>query len=301
MASRVDLALGILNGTIGQFLAKTGNGLAIELGLYLDGAPLAIEREVLGRAYPSASRRVVVLVHGLMATEASFSFADGRDYGRLLERDHGMTPLYVRYNSGVAIADNGAALARLLEQLAGCWPVALEELVLVGHSMGGLVLRAACHAAQAERHDWLALVQRAFYVGTPHLGSPFERLGRTVSKILRAIPDPYTQLIAQIAELRSDGIKDLGDGDAKNPVPMLPQISHYLVAGTALRDPRLALLFGDILVPVHSATYRHVGDTRALALPPEHVCIIPETGHNALAHHPLVYEAIHRWLSEPRA
>ena len=97
-----------------------------------------------------------------------------------------------------------------------------------------------------------------------------------------------------IADLRSDGIKYLGD--ARNPVPLSPRIAHYLVAATVLGDPRLALLFGDLLVPVHSATDGQIEAIAGLRLPPDHIAVLPGVGHNALAHHASVYERLSGWL-----
>ena len=157
-----------------------------------------------------------MLVHGLMNTETIWEFSDGGDYGSYLARDGGFTPLYVRYNTGLAIVDNGLAFARLLDQLLSVFPVPVEELLLVGYSMGGLVVRAACHAAVEKSAAFLPLVRQAIYVGTPHLGAPYERLGRIVSSVLQAVDDPYTKLVADIADIRSAGLQDLGDADLRH-------------------------------------------------------------------------------------
>jgi triacylglycerol lipase len=291
--NKLDFAVGVLNGLIGDYLARTNNGLATEMAFCRDGDPVPASREGLARAYPRASPRVAVLVHGILATEDLWAFPDGGDYGSLLERDLGLTALYVRYNSGLPIAENGAALADLLETLVDAYPAALEEIIPIGHSMGGLLLRSACHAARVRGHRWLSLVERAIYVGTPHLGSPIERAGRVVARMLKAVPDPYTRLIADVADLRSRGMKDLGD--AAHPVPLLPEIRHYLVAASLATDPRLALLFGDVLVPVPSGTAGACCDRASLALPPEHVRVFGGIGHVDLAHHAGVYAQIRDW------
>ncbi len=291
MARRLDLALGILNGALGDHLARTHNGLAIEMAWVRDGVAIAAAQLAVGP-------RVVVLVHGLMANEASWQFPDGNDYGALLARDLSFAPAYVRYNTGLPIVENGRHLARLLAELTQQQPSpssSIRELVLVGHSMGGLVLRAACHAAYVEGLPWLDRVRRAFYIGTPHLGSPVERAGRVLAKVLRSIPDPYTQLIAEIADARSAGIKDLGNG--AHPIPLLPQIEHHVIAASLWKSPQLALLFGDLLVPVESATSGLVTDAAALALPQERVHVLRGIGHNALAHSPVVYDLLRGWLS----
>jgi triacylglycerol lipase len=311
---KLELALGVLNGTIGDYLAQTGNGLATPMQLVVDGEPVDLERAALERAYPRARSRVVLLAHGLMCTESVWDIPGGGDYGAFLERDFGLSPLYLRYNSGLAIPDNGAQLAALLESLVAVWPVALEEILLLGFSMGGLVLRAACHQASAAGMRWLSLVRRAIYVGTPHLGAPYERIGRVLSKLASVVPDPFARLAAQIGDLRSDGIKDLGDADLRHedrarrrvgslrdpehPVPLLPDIQHYIVAGALSTDPRLAMVFGDALVPMPSGTNGLRAEPGTLALPPRHVRVFAGTAHMTLAHDPRVYDQIREWCEE---
>lgn len=315
MGKKLELAIAILNGAVGDHLARTGNGLATEMRCIADGQELAVERESLARAHPNATGRVVVLVHGLMCTEDVWTHLGGGDYGSMLARDHGFTPLYLRYNSGLPIADNGRALAALLDRLVVEYPVPIEEIVPIGYSMGGLVVRSACHVASlAKDSRWLPLVRRAIYVGTPHLGAPMERVGRFVSKVLRAVPDPYTQLAAELADLRSDGVKDLGDADLRHedrarratgvslrdprhPVPLLPAIQHYLVAGSLSTDARLASLFGDSIVPLRSATDGGCIDAATFALPPSHVKIVSGASHVTIAHDPRVYEHLREWCA----
>jgi pimeloyl-ACP methyl ester carboxylesterase len=317
MGKQLETAIGVLNGAIGDYLVRTKNGLAIEMACYLRGERLPLDRVSIARAHPDARPRVAVLLHGLMCTESVWEFADGSDYGALLELDVGLTPLYVRYNSGVSIAENGAALSRLLASLVREYPRQLEEIVLIGYSMGGLVARSACHVAALTpaEHRWLPLVRRAIYVGTPHLGAPMERVGRLVARVLSAVDDPYTRLIADIADLRSNGVKDLGDADLRHedraavlrrislrdprhPVPLLPSIAHYLIAGSLSIDARVAMLFGDAVVPVRSATDGGCIDAATLALPPSHVKLVRGADHLAIAHHPEVYTHVRAWCEE---
>lgn len=312
MGKSLETTIAVLNGLVGNYLARTHNGLATEMCLFHDDRPLALTPEALRAAHPQARPRLVVFVHGLMTTEHIWRLPDGTCYGSLLERDHNWTACYVRYNTGVSIADNGARLSALLQALVAAYPGALEELLLVGYSMGGLVIRAACHASAIAEHDWRAHVRRIIYVGTPHLGAPGERLGKLTSDVLAKIPNAYTRLIAEIVNLRSDGIQDLAHAvlrdedrgvarklwdlrDAKHPVPLLPEIEHHLIAGSLFVDPRLALLFGDSVVPMASATY--AGQAQEL-LPPERVHVLPGLSHIALARHPEVYKVIERILED---
>jgi len=296
MGTTLDASIAILNGVIGDHLARTSNGLATETTFFpaIGAAPLRLEAEDLARAFPAPSRRIVVLVHGLMCTETVWLQPDGGDYGSLLATDLGFCPIYVRYNTGLRIAESGASLARALELFVEGYPAPPDEIVLIGHSMGGLVARSACHVARIEGLRWLPLVRRAIYLGTPHLGTPLERVGRVVAKLLRAVPDPYTRLVADLGDLRSAGIKDLGDGlrEARHPVPLLPEIQHFLVAAS-LSDPLLATLFGDALVPVSSATNGHLRDGVA----PDNLMILDGSDHMSIARDPSVYATIRGWCS----
>lgn len=305
MGQKLELAVAILNGAVGDYLGRTRNGLATEMGCYVGGASLSLDRAGLARAFPAATGRIAVLVHGIMCTEDCWTFPDGRDYGALLAQDLGFTPLYLRYNSGLPIPDNGVALDGLLAAVVAAWPAPIEEIVPIGYSMGGLVVRSACHAAGCGPSPWLSLVRRAIYVGTPHLGAPLERVGRVVARLLHAVPDPTTRLVAQIADLRSHGMKDLGDADVRHvdrarrglnlglrdprhPVPLLPEIEHHLVAGALSGEPWLATLLGDSVVPVPSAT-------AGPGLPPGNVRVLPGKSHVSLSRDPDVYACIKAW------
>jgi triacylglycerol lipase len=314
MGDNLEQVIGVLNGAVGDYLKRTGNGLATPMELIRDGEPVPLDPvAILGNAREPPSSRLVVLVHGLMSTEIVWRMPDGEDYGSLLARDFGVAPLYVRFNSGLHVSENGEALDALLERLVEAYPVPVEALTLLGHSMGGLVIRSACHAASDRR--WLPLVSRAFYLGTPHLGAPLERFGNALTWVLGNIPNPYTRLVADIVNLRSSGVKDLryanlrredwegADADAllqnrRHPVPLLPHIRHHLVAGTLIDDPRLALLFGDALVPLDSAAGRAQAHHRSAIFPQEHVRVLPSFDHLRLAHHADVYAALHDWYEE---
>jgi len=310
MGKNLEFAIAILNGAVGDYLARTENGLAIGMSVVQGGVPVAIDR--LAAAFPGATGRVAVFVHGMMSNEDVWRWPDGSDYGSRLRDDLGYTPVYLRFNSGRAIVDNGAALSELLGALVAGWSVPVERLLLVGHSLGGLVIRAACHAArEADDQRWLPRVSDAVYVGTPHLGAPAERAGRILNRVLHAVPEPTTRLLAQIAELRSDGIKDLGDADLRHadrerrglqlglrdprhPVPLLPELRHHLVAGAVGQARWLPDLFGDTVVPLSSAT----GDGRVAEGAALHfVKIVPGVTHVGLAHHPEVYAQLHAWIA----
>ena len=317
MGARLDQSIAILNGLLGDYLQREGNGLALQMELRRDGKRVEASQTGLAAAYADATPRAVVFVHGVMCDEGIWRFPDGGDYGQRLQRDLGITPLYVRYNSGLSIADNGEALDALLDSLVACYPIPLHELILVGFSMGGLLVRSACHHASMRESLWLPQVKRAIYVGTPHAGAPAERWGRLATRVLRSIPDPYTRLIGQIADLRSAGVKDLGDADLRHedrastsnrmslrdrrhPVPLLPGIEHSLIAGSLSVEPAVASLLGDGIVPLTSAQ-----GCGAIALSQDdisaaHVCVLAGRSHLDLAHDDEAYVFIRTWCEEER-
>ena len=306
MGKRLEFAVAVLNGAVGDYLARTDNGLALPMELVVGGRAVS----VADAAGAAPSGRIVVLVHGLMSDESVWTLPDGTTYGSRLATDVGYTPVYVRHNSGLAIETNGRSLSALLTRLVADWPVPVQELLPLAHSQGGLVVRSACHIAAEGGAPWLPLVRRAIYVATPHLGAPAERAGRILNRVLHAVPEPTTRLIAQIADLRSDGIKDLGDADLRaddrarrglprglrdprHPVPLLPGIDHHLIAGTLTADTWLSALFGDSIVPLSSAT----GDGRVATAAGSHIRVFPGRSHVGLAHDPEVYEQLRAWCA----
>lgn len=302
MGRHLEAAIGALNGLCGDWLVASGNGLATPMSLHEStrDAPPLDSFASLGEG-PTT---VVVLAHGLMCSEGVWEFGDPpRDYGSLLRDDFGVVPLYLRYNSGLAIADNGRALSALLDRLASDLGERLEELVLVGYSMGGLVVRSACHDAATRNGGWLGRVRRAFYLGTPHLGAPLERFGKRLSAVLAKVRDPYVELGRDLVEFRSRGVKDLGTplvtelASPAHPLPLLPSIAHHLVAGSVSDNPLFTPLFGDALVPLESATYGAIAkDAPGALIPPSNVRFLRGVNHLALAHDPGVYGYLRDWF-----
>ncbi|MBM4344986.1 MAG: hypothetical protein FJ100_16580 [Deltaproteobacteria bacterium] len=252
----LDQTLAVLAGAIGDHLARTGNALAEPMALVVRGNPVALDPASVARAFPAAAAGAVLLVHGLMATEHGFALggdpdaAEPQDFGSRLAASHGLTPLRLRYNSGLPRRANAQALDALLEALVEAWPRPLDRLVLVGHSMGGLVVREACALAAAAGRRWVATVSHCVYLGTPHLGAPLERWGRRAVAALRALPDPLAQALGEVGDLRSRGIRELGD---PAELPWLATAEHLLVASVWTGRSPLAGLVGDGMVSHRSA------------------------------------------------
>jgi hypothetical protein len=297
-----DAFVSAVNGVYGDYLVRTGNPLAIGMSLRyrdrpLDFANLADASDDQAGAAPGG--RILVLAHGLCLNDRHWQ-RDGHDHGAALADELGYTPLYLRYNSGRHIADNGRAFAELLETVVANWPRPVEELVILGHSMGGLVARSACHHGQQAGHAWLKHLRKLVFLGTPHHGSPLERGGHGLDFVLEA--SPYSAPFTRIGRTRSAGITDLRHGSvttgAHRAVPLPAGVKCYAAAATlgARRSLLSERLIGDGLVPLDSALGKHADPARTLAIPRTHQWVGHGMGHLELLSRADVYSQLHEWL-----
>jgi hypothetical protein len=307
-----EAARAALNGVLGDHLAETANPLAIPMRLRRDGQPLQLDRESLAAALTPPSSRLAVLVHGLCLNDRLW-LRDGHDHGAALARDLGYTAVYLHYNTGLHISVNGRAFAGLLQDLVSEWPVPLEELAVIGHSMGGLVARSAYHYGAATGHDWPRHLRKLIFLGTPHHGAPMERGGQWLHLALNK--SPYTAAFTHLGRIRSAGITDLrygnlldGDwlgrdrfehaGDARQAVPLPEGVQCYAIAAATgsqaggLHDR----LLGDGLVPLGSALGQHEDPRRALPIPGDRQWIGRPMNHFDLLSRQDVYGQMRLWL-----
>ena len=304
-----------LNGVLGDHLEASGNPLAIALQLRFAGQPLLLQAEALRLRLPQAGPAVAVLVHGLCMNDLSWARgaspgpnsdggAEAASSGLTAKlAAAGYTTLALHYNSGRSIARNGADFAQQLEALVAAWPVPLRRLVLVGHSMGGLVARSAQHQAQQQGQRWPSLLSDLACMGTPHQGAPLEQLGHAVTAVLGATP--YAKPFARLARLRSAGITDLRHGrllDDRAALAPLPTGVRCLALAGTLGEADGAMrhrVLGDGLVPLPSALGQHADPARALHFEPGHTWVGAGIGHLALITHPAVHAQLLAWLAPP--
>ncbi|WP_249026325.1 alpha/beta fold hydrolase [Mycobacterium kyorinense] len=311
---RVAKAVAALNGLYGDQLAEHGNKFAGEMQIRHCGNPIPATADSIAAAFPTATGRVVVFLHGWCLTEWSWARAprdgdDGRTYGQRLREDLGFTPVYLRYNTGLHISANGRALADVLDRLHSQWPVPVDELVLVGHSMGGLVVRSACHYGGQQRHRWTDAVSHVVCLGSPHLGADLEKGVNVASWAMARLPE--TRAIASFLNTRSAGVKDLRFGscldedwceadpdeflrDRCREVPFLPGATYHFVATTSA-PPLVGMVAGDFLVRPASASGR--GKSRSIPFEPEHGVTLAGLHHFDLLNHPQVYAKLRDWIA----
>jgi len=280
-------------------------GLGSDMAVVRHGREVALDRPSLRRAFRRPSARLTVWVHGLGLTERSWVFPgySRKSYGTLHEAEAGYTPVFVRYNTGRRIADSGGALDDLLERLVAGWPVPVAEMVLIGYSMGGLVVRSACHEGAERDAPWISLVRQVVYLGVPHLGAPLEKVARAATSLLRSAPSRVARALGTLAEARSAGIKDLAEGALRPTgewLPLLEGVEHRVVLGTLHRRERhlVSLLLGDGIVPIRSASARR---RSGAAFAQRQVTTVGGVGHLALPRSPRVYDALRVVLTEGTA
>jgi pimeloyl-ACP methyl ester carboxylesterase len=310
---RGRLAVGALNGAFGDVLHARGSELALRMALRHGERDLATTPAALAEAFPDAAPRLALFVHGLCETDEAWKLGADRHvpYGARLRTELGYTPLYLRYNTGRHVSENGREMAELLEQVTRAWPVEIHEIALIGHSMGGLVSRSACH--YAIDREWPSKVAHIFTLGTPHRGAPLEKAATASAAALARLPE--TRGLAQALNARSSGIKDLGHGylvdedwrdqdplafiqQAGSEVPFLGCANHYFVCATLSReaDGRAGRIVGDLLVLPASA-WAHEGRGRRLRFPVEHYHHVGGANHFDLLNHPAIYAQICKWLA----
>ncbi|MFH1872956.1 MAG: alpha/beta hydrolase [Pseudomonadota bacterium] len=306
-----EALLAAVNGVLGDHLAASANPLAIPMQLRVEGQPLVLVPQALATRLPQAGGKILLLVHGLCMNDLQWR-RHGHDHGAALAAAAGYTPLYLHYNSGRHVSSNGRDLAELLETLVRAWPVPIESLAIVGHSMGGLVARSACHYAGGGGHAWLQHLRQMVFIGTPHHGAPLERGGNWVNVVLEL--SPYTAALARLAKLRSAGITDLAHGSIldddwqqgdrfarkrrRHCVPLPQAVPCYAIAATTAASGGKAgrILPGDGLVPLQSALGQHAQRNQDLGIPAAQRRVVHGLHHLDLLDSPEVCARLLRWL-----
>ncbi|NGY05163.1 esterase/lipase family protein [Solimonas terrae] len=301
---RTDLAFSALSGLFGDHLIGRRNPVAPQFGLYVDGLKIETDRSSLAARFPDAEPRLVVFVHGLCCNETSWQLyrqagvRQSLPYGARLA-EHGYTPLYLRYNSGAHISQNGRRLARLLQQLLTQWPRAVEDITLIGHSMGGLVIRSAAAAGLRRGDAWTGKVGSLICLGSPHQGAALERGAQALAQVLQGFE--LSRPWARVLEARSVGIRDLrfgatSDADWRDglkrdwrPPASIARLAdaQYHFIGCSVGDDEhdwRGKLLGDGLVHLPSSLAKELADADTAVLFRRH--------HMQLLNDPAVYALI---------
>jgi pimeloyl-ACP methyl ester carboxylesterase len=277
-----------LNGAFGHLFAESGNAFALPMSLH---EPEPAQRR----------ERLIVFLHGLCMSERAWQKPAHAHFAEWARTHLAARVAYLRYNTGLRISTNGVRLAELLEREAP-----ERELILVGHSMGGLLALGAVHQALERGLDWPHRVTRLACLGAPHEGASLERLGNHANRALGV--SPWTRPFMRLGNLRSDGIRDLRFGHvieqdwrdrpaddprhAHSSVRLARHIDHLFLAAARTTEGEVDRL-GDWLVSVPSALAR--------SLHPEGAArreLIRGLDHLGLLADERVYRSLRTWLGD---
>lgn len=303
-----DAVIATLNGILGDYLVQRDSRLKQEMAIRDQRQTLSLETDILSQQLSDCSERIVLCVHGWCMNDVQWKRKD-HDHGRSLAK-YGYTPIYLRYNTGLHISTNGEAFALMLERLISAWPCQVKELVIIGHSMGGLVTRSACHYAQQHELDWLSTLRTFITLGTPHNGAPLAQLACWIDG--RLADAPYLKTLNKLSEIRSSGTKDLSQGFVRHGdwekaglaphLPGRPLLPEGVVCcaiasclGQNLKDEN-NLKLGDGLVPVSSALGESTADQRALNYLDDNKWVGVGINHLDLLTHPQVTGKVEQWV-----
>lgn len=283
-----DSAVAVVNGLWGDDLGSHEDRLGTDMAFRdREGRSLTIE-EIGEDATQTGIRRMVILVHGFAHTERCWQ-AKASDPGLLdLLADHpAVHPLAIRYNTGLCIDDNGLLLSELIEDLRTNGVATIDSIALVGYSMGGLVIRAAAHAAGPAGHGWIDNLDDIVTIAAPHRGTPVEKLVHAASFGLDVAP--ATRPLAAFLNTRSEGVQGLRHGAMPDEPP--ESVAWHFVAGVITANPAhpVGAIIGDFVVrPVSGSGPSHIE--------PVNVAVVGGVHHIDLLHDTPVLDAVVNWL-----
>jgi pimeloyl-ACP methyl ester carboxylesterase len=306
--------LSVVNGVLGDHLTTKNNPLSIGMGFYQNGEAVPLTQEALISRMPEAKGKILVMLHGHCMNELQWD-SNGHNHGETLAGANDFSLMTLRYNTGLHISQNGRQLAQQLEQLVRAWPVPVQEVCIVGYSMGGLIARSAFYYGAQAGHAWMAQVRKLMFVGTPHHGSMVERAGNMIDKVLDA--SPYSSALSRLGKIRSAGTTDLRHGnlldtdwegqdrfanpsDVRTPVPLPAHVQCYAIAAMISKEhgELRGRLIGDGLVPLQSALGQHDDAQRALNIPMERTTVLYSTNHLGLLASKAACEQLQLWIAQ---
>ena len=304
--------IAVLNGVIGDYLIEKDNPIAIPMQLRYQGDKLTFDANSINNSYSKINGKILILVRGLCMNDIQWTNND-HNHGELLAKELDYIPIYLNYNSGLHISDNGQHFNKILEELSNNWPVQIEEINIIAHSMGGLISRSAFHYGKKENKNWTGHLKKIFFLGSPHHGAPLEQVGSFVDLFLEAMP--YVKPFARIGKTRSTGITDLRFGNLveedwkdvdrfKNHpnnrihIPLPEDVNCYAIAANiGNKDGGLKnKIVGDGLVQVDSALGQHKNSNKKLHFKNSNTLIVYENNHMDLLSNKKVYNKIKMWL-----
>lgn len=302
----------ILNGVIGDYLEEKENPLKITMQFRNNAKAITLTKASLKKTYPNISGQILLMVHGSCMNDIQWT-QKAHNHGIALAKELNKTPLFLHYNSGRHISTNGQKFNELLEELVQNWPVPIEEIVILGHSMGGLLTRSALYYGQKQESSWTKHLTKIIFLGTPHHGAPLEKAGNVLDVVLESIP--YAKPFARLGKIRSAGVTDLRygnlvdedwqnndrfemQGDQRIHIPLPKGVEFFSIAASVGNTPDSlsSQIRGDNMVGLKSATGQHSILAKGLKFKKKNIMIVNECSHMGLLSNPEIYAKMKSWL-----
>jgi len=311
-SDKKEVILSVLNGVIGDYLEEKENPLKITMQFRHQSKAIPPDNESIRAAYPNINGKILLMVHGSCMSDLQWT-RKKHNHGKIVAEELQKTLIYLNYNSGIHISSNGKNLNDLLEELVKNWPVPIEELVIIAHSMGGLVSRSALYYGEQNQKNWTKHLKKIVFLGTPHHGSYVERTGSYLDLILESIP--YAKPFARLGKIRSAGVTDLRYGnlidedwknddrfdmkkDKRQNIQLSEQIEFYSIAAVIGNETASlsTQILGDTLVDVKSALGQHKNPARNLSFKKENIWISFDSNHLDLLNNLKILDKLKVWL-----
>jgi hypothetical protein len=308
-----EVILAVLNGVIGDYIEKHNNPLALKMQFRHNGKTLKIQPNELAKILPNRNGKILIGIHGLCMNDLQWT-KNTHNHVEKLAKEFGFTPIYLHYNSGKHISENGKEFSELLENLVSNWGIPIESIQIVSHSMGGLISRSALHYGGLENKSWISLLKKVFFIGTPHHGARLERAGNYIDIFLEATP--YAKPFTKLGQIRSAGVTDLRYSnlvdqdwnqhdrfemrpDERKHIPLPESIEFYAIAATTGKSEGDLpdTLIGDGLVTLDSAFGNHTSSERRLHINNSKKHTVYNSDHMDLICNLEVYEKLREWFS----
>jgi hypothetical protein len=239
---RLETAIAILNGVVGDYLHAQRNPLQIHmhwrtLSSDEEGGRTDTTSAGMRTSSSIAHRRkkhYLLLIHGSCNSPLDWR-QEGHNHGIAIANELDMEPLFLHYNTGLHISKNGKLLSQSIQRLVDDQRILINDttveedvgmirISIIAHSMGGLVARSACYYATQEGPpsqqqasslaSWIHHLDHLITLGTPHHGAILERGGKLVDAVLGA--HRFTEPISWLTKIRSAGVMDLGYGNIRD-------------------------------------------------------------------------------------
>ena len=253
--------------------------------------------------------KIVLMIHGSSMNHLQWS-KKNYNYANNL-KEIGYQPIYLYYNTGLHISENGKLLSEIMEKFSKNLKKT-TEIVIISHSMGGLISRSACYYAQKSKYSWINSLKKIIFIGVPHHGAILERSGNFVTNLMDI--NPYIAPFSRLGKLRSAGITDLRYGsilesdrkgvnrfecieDRRTPVPLPKDIKYYAIATIIGKTSNeMNNTIGDGLVTVNSALGFSKDSKYNLEIPEDHKKVLNNINHLGQLHNSDIYKLIKQFI-----